>query len=106
MDATSGGLAAVAAPWAVKIRAMGALPLLPHCHVFVLGRRKSRAGGGGLPGRIICCRGDSPEFPKLGKRKAAASAVEKGEEWGLESRKSPRKVRMQALPSPPFSSPR
>lgn len=108
MNASSRGLAAAAAaaaPWDVMIRAMGALPLLPPPHRVDFRTRKAREGKGGRPRGVVFCRRDSSEFQKLGKGKAVAAA-EKAEEWRLDTKKSPRRVRMQALPALPFPSPR
>ncbi|CAA7403545.1 unnamed protein product [Spirodela intermedia] len=105
MDAGSWGLVAVASPREVGISSVGSVFLLLPSHGPDFCKRMARGGKAELPRGIAYCGGDSPEFRRPGKRKAA-SAVDKADEWRLEAKKSVRSDLMWALPAIAFSSPR
>ncbi|OVA15626.1 hypothetical protein BVC80_1313g14 [Macleaya cordata] len=110
MAASSTHFAAAAAPQFLrpKLRTFDSSPLYSGLDFRNKRRRRCSSsiyGDGDRLSRISYCCSDSvsPIRRKSGSRK---SVVENAEEWRLETKRNQRQVRIQAIPTTPFASPR
>lgn len=66
-------------------------------------RRICLDGDRDWPNRITCCCPDS--VVPIRRPTGSGKSVDKAEDWRLDTKKNPHRVRIQALPAMPFASP-